>query len=115
VGGLGNSIADLPVAGAAPEWYSEKAVTIGQYFVASGVYTIFGVTYPIIQDTKFYNLLFDGLEKQGLGKWAFTPDPYEMARLMIAHIDKKREALGINKDRERTLVDMAARRDLQAA
>jgi carbon-monoxide dehydrogenase catalytic subunit len=115
VGGLGNSIADLPVAGAAPEWYSEKAVTIGQYFVASGVFTVFGVTYPIIPDTNFYNLLFDGLEKQGLGKWAFTPDPYEMARLMIAHIDKKREALGINKDRERTLVDMAARRDLQAA
>lgn len=115
VGGLGNSIADLPVAGAAPEWYSEKAVTIGQYFVASGVFTVFGVTYPIIPDTKFYNLLFDGLEKQGLGKWSFTPDPYEMARLMIAHIDKKREALGINKARERTLVDMAARRDLLAA
>lgn len=115
VGGLGTSIADLPVAGAAPEWYSEKAVTIGQYFVASGVFTVFGVTYPIIQDTKFYNLLFDGLEKQGLGKWAFTPDPYEMARLMITHIDKKRAALGLDKARERTLVDMAARRELQAA
>ena len=38
-GGLGKSLADLPVAGAAPEWMSEKAITIGQYFVASGVYT----------------------------------------------------------------------------
>ena len=35
-GGLGESIADLPVAGAAPEWMSEKAISIGQYFVASG-------------------------------------------------------------------------------
>jgi carbon-monoxide dehydrogenase catalytic subunit len=115
VGGLGDSIADLPVAGAAPEWYSEKAVTIGHYFVASGVFTVFGVTFPVIQDTKFYNLLFEGLEKQGLGKWAFTPDPYEMARLMIEHIDKKRKALGIDKARERTLVDMADRRKIEAA
>jgi carbon-monoxide dehydrogenase catalytic subunit len=115
VGGLGNSIADLPVAGAAPEWYSEKAITIGQYFVASGVFTVFGVTYPIIKDTKFYNLLFEELEKQGLGKWAFTPDPYEMARLIIEHIDKKRKALGIDKARERVFVDMAARRDMEAA
>jgi anaerobic carbon-monoxide dehydrogenase catalytic subunit len=114
-GGLGDCIADLPVAGAAPEWYSEKAVTIGQYFVASGVYTIFGVTFPIIQDTKFYNLLFEGLEKQGLGKWGFTADPYEMARMMIDHIDKKRAALGLDKARERILVDMAARREILAA
>ena len=46
-GGLGESIADLPVAGAAPEWMSEKAISIGQYFVASGVFTVFGVTFPL--------------------------------------------------------------------
>ncbi|MFH1487443.1 MAG: anaerobic carbon-monoxide dehydrogenase catalytic subunit, partial [Pseudomonadota bacterium] len=46
VGGLGESIADLPVVGAAPEWMSEKAICIGQYFVASGVFTVFGVTFP---------------------------------------------------------------------
>lgn len=110
MGGLGNSIADLPVAGAAPEWYSEKAIAIGQYFVASGVYTVFGVTFPVVRETKFYQLLFDGLEKEGLGKWGFTPDPHEMAKLMIAHIDKKRKNLGIDKARARILVDMADRR-----
>jgi carbon-monoxide dehydrogenase catalytic subunit len=115
VGGLGNSIADLPVAGAAPEWYSEKAITIGHYFVASGVFTVFGVTYPIIENTKFYDLLFGGLERQGMGKWAFTPDPFEMARLIIEHIDAKRKALGIDKARERIFVDMAARREMEAA
>ena len=114
-GGLGDSIADLPVAGAAPEWMSEKAISIGQYFVASGVYTVFGVTFPIVEETKFYKLLFDGLEKQGLGKWGFTPDPYEMARMMIAHIDKKRKALGIDKARERVLMDMADRQKLEVA
>ena len=114
-GGLGDSMADLPVAGAAPEWMSEKAISIGQYFVASGVYTVFGVTFPIVEDTKFYKLLFDGLEKQGLGKWGFTPDPYEMARMMIEHIDKKRKALGIDKARERVLMDMADRQKLEVA
>ncbi len=114
-GGLGDCLADLPVAGAAPEWMSEKAVAIGQYFVASGVFTVFGVTFPITENTKFHKLLFEGLEEQGLGKWGFTPDPHEMARMMIAHIDKKRKLLGIDKARERTLVDMADRRAIEAA
>ena len=115
IGGLGDSIADLPAAGAAPEWMSEKAICIGQYFVASGVYTVFGVTFPIVENTKFHELLFNGLEEQGLGKWGFTPDPHEMARMMIAHIDKKRKALGLDKGKERVLIDMADRRALDAA
>jgi carbon-monoxide dehydrogenase catalytic subunit len=114
-GGLGESLADLPVAGAAPEWMSEKAISIGQYFVASGVYTVFGVTFPIVEGTKFHKHLFDGLEKQGVGKWGFAADPYEMAKMILAHIDKKRKALGIDKARERTLVDMADRREMDAA
>ena len=114
-GGLGDSLADLPVAGAAPEWMSEKAIAIGQYFVASGVYTVFGVTFPIVEETKFHKLLFEDLEKQGLGKWDFTPDPHLMAQKMIAHIDKKRKALGIDKVRERVLMDMSDRRVIDAA
>ena len=113
-GGLGDTIADLPVAGAAPEWMSEKAIAIGQYFVASGVFTVFGVTFPIVENTRFHTLLFEGLEKQGLGKWGYAPDPHEMARMMIQHIDKKRKALGIDKARDRILVDMAARREIGA-
>ena len=114
-GGLGDSIASLPVAGAAPEWMSEKAIAIGQYFVASGVYTVFGVTFPIVEKTRFHKHLFEELEQMGLGKWGFTADPYEMARMMIAHIDKKRKALGMDKSRERVLVDMADRRSMEAA
>ncbi|MFC1895049.1 anaerobic carbon-monoxide dehydrogenase catalytic subunit [Thermodesulfobacteriota bacterium] len=114
-GGLGNSIADLPAVGAAPEWMSEKAISIGQYFVASGVYVVFGVTFPIVENTKFHKLLLEGLEEQGLGHWGFAVDPYEMARMMIAHIDKKRKALGIDKARERVLMDMTSRREMEAA
>jgi carbon-monoxide dehydrogenase catalytic subunit len=94
---------------------SEKAISIGHYFVASGVFTVFGVTYPIVEETKFHKYLFEGLEELGFGTWGFTADPYEMARMMIAHIDKKRQALGIDKARERVLVDMADRREMEAA
>jgi len=46
-GGLGNDISELPAAGSAPEWMSEKAISIGHYFVTSGVYTVFGGSLPI--------------------------------------------------------------------
>ena len=43
------------------------------------------------------------------------PDPIKAAKLMIAHIDSKRKALGIDKARERVLFDMEMRRDLESA
>ncbi len=45
-GGLGKDLCDLPAAGSAPEWMSEKAISIGHYFVSSGVYTVFGYMMP---------------------------------------------------------------------
>lgn len=114
VGGLGDCLADLPAAGCAPEWMSEKAIAIGQYFVASGVYTVFGHTFPMTSGTRFEKHLFEELETLGFGKWGYAEDPREMARLMINHIDKKRKELGIDKARERVLLDMADRRDLDA-
>jgi carbon-monoxide dehydrogenase catalytic subunit len=113
-GGLGDDISDLPVAGAAPEWMSEKAISIGQYFVASGVFTVFGVTWPTIGSEEVTNYLFKDFEEMYGGMWAFEPDPIKAARFMIAHIDKKRQALGIDKARERILYDMEMRRELEA-
>jgi len=113
-GGLGNDISDLPAAGCAPEWMSEKAISIGQYFVASGVYTVFGVNLPVEGAPVFKDYLFSGMEKLYGGKWDLVEDPYEMARKMIAHIDAKRKALGIDKARERILMDMADRQKLEA-
>jgi len=111
-GGLGDDISDLPVAGAAPEWMSEKAISIGQYFVASGVYTVFGVTWPTLGSEEVTKLLFEDFETMYGGMWAFEPDPLKAAHLMIEHIDQKRKALGIDKARERVLYDMAMRREL---
>jgi carbon-monoxide dehydrogenase catalytic subunit len=113
-GGLGDDIADLPAAGSAPEWMSEKAISIGQYFVASGVYTVFGTTFPASGAPEFQEYLFNGLEKIYGGKWDFEADPIAHAHKMIAHIDKKRKALGIDKARERVLMDMTDRQKLEA-
>jgi carbon-monoxide dehydrogenase catalytic subunit len=112
-GGLGDDISDLPVAGVAPEWMSEKAISIGQYFVASGVYTIFGVNWPTIGSKELTEHLFKEHENLYGGMWDFETDPLKMAAKVIAHIDRKRKALGIDKARERVLYDMAMRRELE--
>ena len=92
-GGLGDDISDLPIAGAAPEWMSEKAVSIGFYFVASGVFTTLGMPLPIEGAENLTRYVTDELEATVGGKFAFESDPIKAARLMIAHIDKKRAAL----------------------
>lgn len=114
-GGLGDDISELPVAGAAPEWMSEKAIAIGQYFVGSGIFTVFGVNWPTLGNEEVTKFLFQDFEAIYGGMWAFEPDPIKAAHLMIDHIDKKRKALGIDKARERILYDMAMRRELEAA
>ena len=113
-GGLGNDISELPAAGSAPEWMSEKAISIGHYFVASGVYTVFGVTLPVSGAPVFKDYIFEEFEKLYGGMWDLVADPVEHARKMIAHIDRKRKDLGIDRARERVMVDMADRRTLEA-
>jgi len=111
-GGLGEDISELPVAGAAPEWMSEKAVSIGMYFVASGVYTVIAEPLPVLGAENLTRYLTDEIEKDVGGKWAFERDPIKAAHMMIEHIESKRDALGINKEKERKLYGMEDRRAL---
>jgi len=113
-GGLGNDLCDIPAAGSAPEWMSEKAISIGQYFVASGVYTVFGLHLPTSGAPVFHDYISKELEKLYGGRWDLEADPIKHAQLMIAHIDKKRKALGIDKARERVLMSMTDRQALEA-
>jgi len=114
-GGLGNDISDLPAAGSAPEWMSEKAISIGHYFVVSGVYTVFGYHMPLTGAPVFRDYLYKELENIYGGMWDCEPDPIKHAWKMINHIDKKRKALGIHKARERVLMDMDDRREMDAS
>ncbi len=93
-GGLGEDLSDIPAAGCAPEWMSEKAITIGFYFVASGVYTVFGASpFATLGSPNLTDYLTKGLEDVVGGRFEFCDDPIKMAELMINHIDKKRKAL----------------------
>lgn len=92
-GGLGEDLSDIPVAGAAPEWMSEKAITIGFYVVASGIYTVFGTPHPVMGAPKLADYLLNGMEADYGAKFAFEVDPIKAAHLMIDHIDKKRAEL----------------------
>ncbi len=102
-GGLGDDIDQVPAVGLAPEWMSEKALSIGTYCVASGAYVIFGGSSPVggmpdrvsESDIVLRYIGSEGWEKLYGGKLEFIPDPDEMIRLTLEHIDKKRAALGL--------------------
>ncbi|MCK4897986.1 MAG: hypothetical protein KAS38_04385, partial [Anaerolineales bacterium] len=101
-GGLGDDIDQVPAVGLAPEWMSEKALSIGTYCMASGAYVIFGGSSPIsgmpdrVSDSDVVSdYISEGWEKLYGGKMEFIPDPDEMIRKTLEHIDKKRAALGL--------------------
>ncbi|MDD4161363.1 MAG: anaerobic carbon-monoxide dehydrogenase catalytic subunit [Methanothrix sp.] len=92
---LGVDISDLPAAGAAPEWMSEKAVSIGAYVVGSGVYTVLGTVPPVLGSSAVTELLTKGAKDVLGAAFAVEPDPFKAASLMIDHIDSQRKKLGI--------------------
>ena len=93
---LGCDISDLPVAGSAPEWYSEKAATIGCYFVASGVFTHLGPMPPVTGSMNVVKLLTEGLEDVVGATFAVEADPQKASRILMRHIEKKRKTLGLD-------------------
>jgi carbon-monoxide dehydrogenase catalytic subunit len=92
-GGLGEDIADLPVAGAAPEWMSEKAIAIGFYCVASGIFTVFGTPHPVLGAPNVTRFITEELDNLVGGRFAFEPDPDKAAALIIDHLNQKRRLL----------------------
>ena len=94
-GGLGDSFDKLPVAGAAPEWMSEKAISIAMYVVASGIFTVVNPPLAVKGSPEVEKLLTETFEKHFGATWAFEEDPIKAARLMIDHIDRKRADLGL--------------------
>jgi len=95
-GALGVDLDQLPVAAAAPEWYSEKAATIACYAVASGIFTVLGVAPPVLGSAAVTDLLLNGLETHLGARFAVQPDPIQAAQLIIGHIEGKRRALGLD-------------------
>jgi len=92
---LNVGIDQLPIAGAAPEWYSQKAVSIASYFVSSGVYTVLGIPPKVFGSKNVVDLLTSGVNDVVGAAFAVEPDPVAAAELITNHIGLKRKNLGI--------------------
>ncbi|MDR1701241.1 MAG: carbon monoxide dehydrogenase, partial [Sporomusaceae bacterium] len=92
---LGVAIKDLPVAASAPELQHEKAVSIGAWAVALGVFTHVGVVPPVLGGPLVTKILTDDIEGMTGGKFFVETDPKEAAAGILAHIRGKRKALGL--------------------
>ncbi len=93
----GLNISQLPVVGCAPEWMSEKAVSIGNYVVASGLDTYLGVDPYVSGSSEICDLLTgeDGVNKWVEAKYTVEKDIEKLGDMMIERIEQKRAALGI--------------------
>ena len=92
-GGLGDKLSDLPIAGSAPEAMCEKAIAIGFYCVASGAYVNFSPAMRVLGSPELTRFLTQEVEELVGGKFCFESDPVKAARLMMQHMDRKRDAL----------------------
>ncbi len=92
-GGIGNDLSQLPVAGAAPEAMCDKAVCIGFYVVASGITTYYNPPFRVHGSKAVLEYLTEGIEEDFGAHFIFEPNPVKAAKAIIAHLDKKREAL----------------------
>ena len=108
-GGLGEDIADLPMAAFISGGLSEKAASVAVCFAASGMCTITEGA----PEQDAYALLSESIENIAEGKLMCESDPVETAKYMCDYIEEKRDALGINQTRERKLLDMKERRELE--
>ncbi|MBN2418242.1 MAG: carbon monoxide dehydrogenase [Deltaproteobacteria bacterium] len=108
-----NSISDLPVAVYLTGWTGGADFCIGQCFAASGLYTAYGRRIHVSQRSSLKDFLCKGMEEIFGGMWDFDKEPGILCQRMLAHIDKKREKLGVNGVCARVLVGMEERRGIQ--
>ncbi|HWR58226.1 MAG TPA: hypothetical protein VN328_04985, partial [Thermodesulfovibrionales bacterium] len=120
-GGLSDEIGGMPAVGIAPEWITEKAISIGMYFAASGVPVIFGGPSPIEASKEVTRIMTEVWLERFRGALHFEPDPEKILTMTLDYIDKARAALKLRKYEpgkfatEKVLMDMAARREIERA
>ncbi|MCD7745921.1 MAG: anaerobic carbon-monoxide dehydrogenase catalytic subunit [Lachnospiraceae bacterium] len=91
----GWNISQLPVVGCAPEWMSEKAVSIGNYVVATGLDTFLGVDPYAAGSSEVEDLLQGGIRDWVEACYTVETDIEKLVDKMIERIEEKRTALGI--------------------
>ena len=91
----GIEISEIPLVGCAPEWMSEKAVSIGNYVVATGIDTFLGVDPYTKGSDQVRGFLQSGIKDWVGANFIVNNDIDMLTTMMIEHIEEKREALGI--------------------
>lgn len=91
----GLNISQLPLVGCAPEWMSEKAVSIGNYVVATGIDTFLGVEPQVTGSDQMVWWLTEGIRDWVEAAYSIEKDIDKLGDAMIARIEEKRAALGI--------------------
>ena len=101
-GGLGDDIDEIPAVGIAPEWMSEKALSIATYCVASGVYVIMSGANPVegkadkwAESALVSEYMSEGWAEIYGGKLEFIEGAGEIIARTLAHIDARRASLGL--------------------
>jgi carbon-monoxide dehydrogenase catalytic subunit len=91
----GVPMTQLPIIGCAPEWMSEKAVSIANYVVSSGLDVYLGIEPQVCGSSEMYQWITDGTRKITGAGFVIDTDPDKLVEKMIAGIEAKRAALGI--------------------
>ncbi|MDR2421634.1 MAG: anaerobic carbon-monoxide dehydrogenase catalytic subunit [Oscillospiraceae bacterium] len=91
----GVDITRIPVVGCAPEWMSEKAVSIANYVVSTGLDVYLGIEPQVKGSSQMMELITEGTRKITGAGYIINKDPHELVRNIIDGIEAKRAALGI--------------------
>ncbi len=91
----GVHISQLPVVGCAPEWMSEKAVSIGNYVIGTGIDTFLGVDPYVSGSSEIAEILTNGTREWVEAAFTVEKDIDKLGDAMMARIEEKRAALGI--------------------
>jgi carbon-monoxide dehydrogenase catalytic subunit len=94
-GKIGVEISQLPVAGSAPEFITEKAISIGSFFLAAGILVHVAPPPRVFGSPFAIGLLTEKLPGLNGGKVLVETDPSAAAAGIIAHLRAKRQALGL--------------------
>jgi carbon-monoxide dehydrogenase catalytic subunit len=85
----------LPIVGVAPEWMSEKAVSIANYVISSGIDVYLGIEPQVKGSTQMMEYITQGTRKIVGAGFVINTDPKQLVKSIIDGIEAKRSALGI--------------------
>lgn len=92
---LGVDLDKLPVSASAPEYKTEKAVSIGTYAVALGLPTHLGIVPPVLGSPLITELLTAGVKDLLGGYFIVETDPVKSAEAIFMALQERRSGLGL--------------------